>query len=94
MSIKGDVIAITIAGAVLLAAGWYAKKKVQGAVTNVTKPVKDAIAGFDNAVDGYINAAGQYITGDGGWTYYGGHTPQYNYVIPKDFGIINPNEGW
>lgn len=28
MSIKGDVIAIGLAGAVLLAAGWYAKKKI------------------------------------------------------------------
>jgi hypothetical protein len=28
MSIKGDLIAVGVAGAVLLAAGWYAKKKI------------------------------------------------------------------
>lgn len=42
MSIKGDLIAVGIAGAVLLAAGWYAKKKLEDAAGAVRDTVAHA----------------------------------------------------
>jgi predicted phage tail protein len=113
MSIKGDVIAVGIAGVVLLAAGWYAKKKLESAVTDAgnavfggvsgvisdigqvfapgptTTAIRDAINAPGRYIDGYINAAGQYITGDSAW-----NQVSWMYRIPKDFGILNPEEGW
>jgi hypothetical protein len=42
MSLKGDVIAVTIGGAVLLAAAWYAKKKAGELATTVADNLYDA----------------------------------------------------
>lgn len=42
MSIKGDMIAIGLAGVVLLAAGWYAKKKLTGAAAGAVAAVGQA----------------------------------------------------
>lgn len=94
MSLKSDLIVVGVAGLVLLAAGWYAKKKVSDAVTGVGGAVKGAMNSFDSMVDGQINAAGQFITGDAGWSWWKGHSPQWNYEIPVDFGVVNPAEGW
>jgi hypothetical protein len=61
MSIKGDLIAVGVAGAVLLAAAWYAKKKLTAAVapyvpyvdpTNEQNVVNQAAQGFYQAVTG------------------------------------------
>jgi hypothetical protein len=43
MSLKGDIIAVGLAGAVLLAAGWYAKKKAADAADALAKSVQDAM---------------------------------------------------
>lgn len=98
MSLRGDLIAAGVAGVVLLAAAWYAKKKVESVAAGAVDKVKSAAAGAVNWVnetgDGAINAAGQYITGDMDWTYWGGHSPQYNYTLPKSMGIEKPGEGW
>ncbi|MYM67287.1 hypothetical protein GTP45_10640 [Pseudoduganella sp. FT55W] len=91
MSLKSDILAVTLAGAVLLGAAWYAKKKVTGAVAGVGDAVKGTFNGAAGAVDGWINAAGQWVTGDAGWTNQNGHSPQYNYQIPPDFGVIDPS---
>jgi hypothetical protein len=42
MSIKGDLIAVSVAGVVLLAAGWYAKKKAGELATTVGETLYDA----------------------------------------------------
>lgn len=84
MSLKTDLIVVGVAGVVLLAAAWYAKKKVGAAADSF-------MTGTEDFVNGTINAAGQWITGDNGWTHWGGHSPQYNYEIPENFGIIDPS---
>lgn len=58
MSIKGDVIAVGIAGAVLFAAAWYAKKKIKDNVPNVNP--------FDqnNVINKAANSLYQDVTGD------------------------------
>lgn len=93
MSIKGDVIAIGVAGVVVLAAGWYAKKKIAGVASDVKDNVVGAINWAGQPIDGVINAAGQFITGDAGWTSAGGHTPQYGHQFDDNFGIIDLS-GW
>lgn len=91
MSLQSDILAVTLAGAVLLGAAWYAKKKVTGAVAGVGDAVRGTINGVGDTVDGWVNAAGQWVTGDNGWTAAGGYSPQYNYQIPPDFGVIDPS---
>lgn len=59
MSIKGDVIAVALAGAVLLAAGWYAKKKLQGAVAGAGGIVKDVWESAANGVSIVFNGVGE-----------------------------------
>lgn len=58
MSIKGDVIAVGIAGAVLFAAAWYAKKKVVENAPNLNP--------FDekNVINKAANSFYQDVTGD------------------------------
>lgn len=41
MSIKTDIIAVSIAGVVLLAAGWYAKKKLTGVAAGAVAEIKN-----------------------------------------------------
>lgn len=74
MSIKADVIAIGIAGAVLLAAGWYAKKKA----VQVAQEVKNAAikaAPYVNPMDdrnlayGGVNAVGAALSGENEWRF-------------------------
>lgn len=43
MSLKGDAIAVGIAGVVLLAAGWYAKKKAGEAADALAKLAQEGI---------------------------------------------------
>lgn len=108
MSIKGDVIAIGIAGVVLAAAGWYAKKKISGAVTGAGTAVVDAFTGIGDALKPapnstareVINAPGNFIDGYiNAAGQYITSDPNWNQAswlhrIPEDFGIINPNLGW
>lgn len=92
MSVKGDVIAVGVAGLVLVAGVWYLKKKIGGAVGGVVDGVKDTVASFDHWVDGGINSAGQIVTGDAAWTYTDGHSPQFNHTVQPDFGVVGG--GW
>ena len=104
MGIKGDIIAVGIAGAVLLAAGWYAKKKL-AVVAQVAVPYVNPTDPRNLAYTG-VNAVGSVLTGDsgftlGGWIYDITHpTVAHNSApvvmgpLPYDFGIINPSEGW
>lgn len=76
MSIKGDVIAVGIAGAVLFAAAWYAKKKAGDAADALAKAVREGYDAARNALPyvdptdsrnlAYTGANGFYqaITGD------------------------------
>lgn len=60
MSLKGDVIAIAIGGAVLLAAGWYAKKKAADAADALMQGASDAWETAQQAVSNvlpYVNPA-------------------------------------
>jgi hypothetical protein len=63
MSIKGDVIAVGLAGAVLLAAAWYAKKKI-AAVAPYLNPadernvVNQAALGFYQSMTGSTGTIG------------------------------------
>ena len=99
MSLKSDILAVTLAGAVLLAAAWYAKKKagavvggVADAVTSVgnsLKPsegVKDVINAPIRLFDGYINAAGQWITGNDNW-----NQASWMHKPYEDYGVIDPS---
>lgn len=61
MSIKGDVIAVGIAGVVLLAAGWYAKKKLESAVTDAGSAVFGGISGVVSDI-GQVFAPGPITT--------------------------------
>jgi hypothetical protein len=73
MSIKADVIAIGIAGAVLLAAGWYAKKKATQVAQDVKNAAVKALPYVDptdsrNLAYSGVNALGGAISGSSGWT--------------------------
>lgn len=59
MSIKGDLIAVGVAGVVLLAAGWYAKKKLDGAVTGAVNGAGNAVRSVFNNVTDVVAGAGQ-----------------------------------
>jgi hypothetical protein len=66
MTIKGDIIAVGVAGAVLLAAGWYAKKKLVGAAETVLPYINPA----DNAnvINQGVEWLGRSVSGDINWT--------------------------
>jgi hypothetical protein len=103
MGIKGDVIAIGIAGAVLLAAGWYAKRKLAGAATAISNAAQQALpyinpADRNNVAYSGVNALGGALTGDsswslGGWLYdisHGGANPTT--AAPPSV-VLDPNFG-
>jgi hypothetical protein len=108
MSIKGDFIAVGIAGVVLLAAGWYAKKKITGAVSGAGAAVVDAFTGIGDALKPAPNSTAReainapvhfidgYINAAGQYITNDPNWSQQSwlYNIPKDFGVLNPNLGW
>ena len=104
MALKGDIIAVGVAGVVLLAAGWYAKKKLSAAATAAAPYINPADP--RNMAYSGVNAVGHVLTGDsnftlGGWIYDITHpsvaensVPVVMGPLPYDFGVINPSEGW
>jgi hypothetical protein len=62
MSIKGDIIAVGLAGAVLLAAAWYAKRKIGAAADKVLPLVNPADE--RNVVNQAAQGFYQTLTGD------------------------------
>lgn len=73
MSLRGDLIAVGVAGVVLLAAGWYAKKKVGAAADAVVQGAVKALpyvnpADPRNLVYSGVSAVGSTISGDSSWT--------------------------
>lgn len=88
MGIRGDLIAVAVAGVVLVAAGMYAKKKISDALPDMPKDAGDAMSKFDRAIDRQINSVGAYITGNPSWTYYS--KPQDKYDMGgNDFGVLD-----
>lgn len=51
MSLKGDVIAVGVAGAVLLAAAWYAKKKAGEAADELARLAQQALDEAGHAIN-------------------------------------------
>jgi hypothetical protein len=108
MSLKTDIIVVGVAGVVILAAGWYAKKKLGAALTTAA-PYVNPLDSRNLAYSG-VNAVGGALTGEagftlGGWIYdithpgvAGNNASPYlghlGYDIPENFGLINPSEGW
>lgn len=96
MSLKGDVIAIGVAGVVLIAASWLAKRKL----TQAGSAAANAVNPFNN--DNVINQGAQSIwqavtgsTGTIGGDIYDYFHPsntqpvQNPYTLPPGFGVID-----
>lgn len=64
MSVKGDVIAIGVAGVVLLAAGWYAKNKIVAAAKTIA-PYVDPTS-EENLINQAVTGFYQNVTGSKG----------------------------
>jgi hypothetical protein len=71
VSIKGDMIAVAVGGAVLLAAGYYAKKKAGDAGKAIKQAAQDAIPYVDPTSDQNIayqgaSALARWLSGNQG----------------------------
>lgn len=100
MGLRGDVIAIAVAGVVVVAAGYIASKKIGQTAAKVA-PLVDPTSDKNLAYTG-VNKVGAALTGEqdfklGVWLYDMLHPeqakpvmPEKGYVLPQDFGVLNP----
>lgn len=73
MAVRDDLIAVGIAGVVVVAALWYAKKKLGEAGQAVADAVAPVIpyvnpADSSNVINQGVSWLGETITGDDGWS--------------------------
>jgi hypothetical protein len=88
MSIKTDVIAVGVAGAVLLAAAWYAKKQISAAA-DVVLPAINPLDPHNLAYSG-VNAIGASLTGDENFTLGGSIYDATHGGVLDWGGVVNP----